>query len=315
MTMRVDIGIDTSNYTTSVAAVCEDGRTFCLSRLLPVREGERGLRQSDALFHHTVALPELIRSLDAQLKDAYFAYTVASVGVSTRPRPVEGSYMPCFLAGTSAATALASGANVKLYPFSHQEGHIAAALWGCPSFPRNAAEFFVFHLSGGTCELLRVKRSGVGFACEIVGATRDITCGQLVDRTGVRLGLSFPCGKALEEMAAPYPLGKIPAIAGQDGFIHLSGFENRVEAMQKQNAAPGEIAAYVFDVIRGAIETMICQSGADKTGLPILFAGGVMSSRRLRDVLPGFFTQPALATDNACGTALLAKAAREEDTP
>ncbi len=311
MTMRVDFGIDTSNYTTSVAAIAEDGRMFRLGKLLPVREGERGLRQSDALFHHTAALPSLMEDLQKQLFQTYKNFCVASVGVSSRPRNVDGSYMPCFLAGVNAATALSVGSGARLYSFSHQEGHIAAAVYGCPDFVQETPKFYVFHMSGGTCELLLAKKSGIGYHCDIVAATKDITCGQLVDRVGVSLGLSFPCGKALEELAKPLPFGKMPKIAGEGGFVHLSGFENKAEDMRKQNKSPAEIAAFVYDVIRATTQTMITQSGAADTKLPILYAGGVMSSGRLKEVLSGYFTEPALATDNACGIALLAKTARE----
>ena len=119
------LGIDTSNYTTSVAVIAEDGAELAnIKYPLPVKEGERGLRQSDALFSHTVSLPKAIE----RAREVVGSRRILAVGVSARPRNVEGSYMPCFLAGVSAATALSMGADAPLYQFSHQCGHIMAAL-------------------------------------------------------------------------------------------------------------------------------------------------------------------------------------------
>ena len=99
------LGIDTSNYATSLAVFDTDaGEVVCdCKKFLPVKEGQLGLRQSDALFHHTTALPEML----AELSGKADLTKVAAVGVSAKPRPVEGSYMPCFLAGVRASTAFA----------------------------------------------------------------------------------------------------------------------------------------------------------------------------------------------------------------
>ena len=122
------IGIDTSNYTTSIA--CFDGISGenC-SRLLPVKQGEFGLRQSDAVFAHIKSLPELSGRLFSHIEKAQ----ITAVGVSTRPRAVEGSYMPCFLVGYSHAKLLSDALGVPLVEVSHQQGHVAAGLWsaGC----------------------------------------------------------------------------------------------------------------------------------------------------------------------------------------
>ncbi|MBR4193913.1 MAG: hypothetical protein IKQ54_06255 [Oscillospiraceae bacterium] len=192
------IGFDTSNYTTSVAAFDGVGGEN-VSRLLPVRTGELGLRQSEALFSHVKRLPELSDRLFAHLDPG----AIAAVGVSTRPRAVEGSYMPCFLAGESQARVLASALHVPLYVFSHQQGHIAAVLWSAGRLDLLGSEFLAWHLSGGTTELLLVRSSPAGeIDCERIGGTTDISAGQLIDRTGQLLGLDFPAGKALDELAS-----------------------------------------------------------------------------------------------------------------
>ena len=118
------IGFDTSNYTTSIAYF--DGRDgLNCSRLLPVKQGELGLRQSDAVFHHTKGLPELSGRLFSNVD----VDEITAVGVSTRPRAVDGSYMPCFMVGFSHAKLLADFLRVPLIECSHQQGHVAASLW------------------------------------------------------------------------------------------------------------------------------------------------------------------------------------------
>ena len=186
------LGIDTSNYTTSVAIIDDDFNVICDNRImLSVKKGERGLRQQEALFQHTVNLPELLqKSIVPEMRSS-----IKAVCVSSRPRPVTGSYMPCFLAGISAAKAIAAATGASYLEYSHQEGHVAAI------DPMEDEEFLSYHLSGGTCELLHVARTGNGYDIEIIGGSKDISIGQLLDRTGVALGYDFPCGKALDSIA------------------------------------------------------------------------------------------------------------------
>lgn len=103
-------GIDTSNYTTSVA-VFDGEHIIQKKQLLTVKKGERGLRQSEALFQHTVNLPILIN----RLKEETGEFNPEAIGVSNRPRNAEGSYMPCFLAGKSAAASASSFCSIPLY--------------------------------------------------------------------------------------------------------------------------------------------------------------------------------------------------------
>jgi tRNA A37 threonylcarbamoyltransferase TsaD len=112
------LGIDTSNYATSLAVFDTAGEVVCAKkRFLPVKEGQLGLRQSDALFHHTAALPEMLKELSGE----FDLTKISAVGVSEKPRPVEGSYMPCFLAGVSAAEAFALARGIPLVRTTHQQ--------------------------------------------------------------------------------------------------------------------------------------------------------------------------------------------------
>ena len=158
------LGLDTSNYTTSVAVF--DGQSGCnMGKLLDVRQGELGLRQSDALFQHVKRLPSLFEQLK---EDGYFK-SIEAVGASTRPRAVEGSYMPCFLAGASQGQSLAHTLGVPFFAHSHQQGHLAAAAWSAGHMELLDKPFLAWHLSGGTTELLLIEPEGVSVKAEIIG--------------------------------------------------------------------------------------------------------------------------------------------------
>ncbi len=306
------VGIDTSNYTTSAAICDESGRVVAnLKRPLPVAEGGCGLRQSDALFAHVKNLPSLMREAGELLRD----YRIAAVGVSTRPRDAEGSYMPCFLAGEAAAESLAAGCGAPVYNFSHQSGHIMAAVYSSGEGERLlGAPFCAFHVSGGTTELVLVKPKTAGFDVTLLGGTRDLNAGQAIDRVGVAMGLKFPCGPELERLALENKT-KVPrARICVDGLeCNLSGLENLARGLYgKQGDAP-LTAAYVLRFIGETLRELTRNLRQTYTGMPVLFAGGVMSNSIIKDMLRGegnvYFSQPAFSADNAAGTALLCRAA------
>ncbi len=295
------LGFDTSNYTTSAALY--DGKSFISSRkILPVKDGERGLRQSDALFQHIKQLPEIIDGLGEIGK-------IGAVGVSTRPRSVEGSYMPVFLAGISFAKTAASVLGVPLFEFSHQDGHIMAGIYSSGALELLDKPFLSVHLSGGTTEILKTRFTGRGFDCKIVGATKDISAGQVIDRTGVRLGFKFPCGKALDKLSENTDKGEKYPISVKNGFFNFSG----LEAKANQSVQSGEkIARGVFDAIGEtlvrAVDYCMESEGTDS----VLFVGGVASNMIIRERINSafgmgaYFASAELSTDNACGIAMLA---------
>ncbi len=308
------LGIDTSNYTTSVALVDANGRVILnLKKLLEVKEGERGLRQSDALFAHTKNLPELMGQLNEFLSDRYYERGIAAVGVSSKPRDIEGSYMPCFLAGVSAAKAAAAVLGCPLYEFSHQNGHIMAALYssGKTALADGAGHFAAFHISGGTTELLLVKPSKAGFSVELVGGTLDMNAGQAVDRTGVMMGLPFPCGREMERLCLekgeiPYSKTRI-SVKGLE--CNLSGLENLTAKVYKETQDIALTSAYCFDFIADTLGAVSKNLRETYTDIPIVFAGGVMSNKRIAKHLESlgnvYFSAPEFSSDNAAGTALL----------
>ena len=309
MSIGIYFGIDTSNYTTSAAAVTVAGEVFCAKRLLSVPEGARGMRQSDALFCHTRDLSEIIEEVLSPLRAKYGSFTLLGVAASDAPRPVEGSYMPCFLAGVSAAKAAANLASVPLALFSHQEGHIEAARFGATQEGRSFEDkaFYAFHLSGGTTEFLKIRETESGYTAEILAEALDLTCGQLIDRCGVKLGLSFPAGKELEKLAEQSARHYKIRIPKKEGGINLSGFENKFDAMLKEGVAKEDLARFVFDVVESAVRALL--EFATEEGV-VLFSGGVTSSHLLKEALAAenhYFAPPAYTADNAIGTALLCR--------
>lgn len=301
------LGLDTSNYTTS-AALFDGERGHNIGRLLDVRPGELGLRQSDALFQHVKRLPLLLEELLGERQD------IQAVGASTRPRAVEGSYMPCFLAGEGQGRGIAAALGVPFYPHSHQQGHLAAAAWSAERPDLLDAPFLAWHLSGGTTELLLVKPKDDTVEAEMIGGTSDLSAGQLIDRTGVLLGLQFPAGKALDGLYAQSDACYAPRVKLKDLTFSLSGMENQVRALAEKGEKKANIARFAIDAVAGVV-CQATQEARDRyPGLPVLCSGGVASNTRLRAVLTGaVFAQPQYSTDNAMGTAILTwRAARSE---
>ncbi len=303
------LGLDTSNYTTSAALLLSDGRLLQARKLLPVEAGKRGLRQSDAVFHHTRQLPEQFEALYTQLDQPV---RLRAVGVSAAPTGREDSYMPCFLVGRGAARILAAAERIPLIETNHQAGHLMAAIHGADAGDLLCQDaFLALHLSGGTTECLLVSPHADGsFSVEPVARSLDLHAGQVIDRVGVLLQLGFPAGPALEALAeqSGAHFRPKPALHGRD--ICLSGIENQCQAMLAREEAPADIARYCLDAVLAAVLAMT-QAVLDRWGpLPVLCAGGVASNGKFRRVMGAQFgarfAPPAFSSDNAAGVALIA---------
>ena len=303
-------GFDTSNYTTS-AAVFGGGTAENRGKLLTVPEGALGLRQSEALFQHVKRLHLMVE----QLRADGVVEQIAAVGASTRPREVEGSYMPCFLVGEGEGRALAAALGVPFYSCSHQQGHIAAAAWSAGREDLLDKPHLAWHLSGGTTELLRVEPEGHTVRAAVVGGTSDIAAGQLVDRAGVLMGLPFPAGKALDALYPEADDTSFFRVKLNGLTFSLSGMENKVKELSEQGEKPANIARFTIDTIMNVLLRATQEAQNRWPGLPVLCSGGVASNRQIRGAMEGVcgavFAQPRYATDNALGVAILAHRALE----
>lgn len=303
------IGFDTSNYTTSIAYFDGENGLNC-SKLLPVKLGQLGLRQSDAVFHHTNSLPELSGRLFSSLENM----SIDAVGVSTRPRAVEGSYMPCFLVGISHARLLANAFGVPLVECSHQQGHVAASLWSSGHMELMEEPHLAWHLSGGTTELLLVEPEGRNVRCTRIGGTTDISAGQLIDRTGQLLGLPFPAGKHLDAYSVEATGEEVFRVKCSAREFSLSGVQNKVEKFYEVHRDAAETAAYALRCVCYAVYQATVQANALYPGLKTVFSGGVASNSMLRKAMSAldcFFCPPQYSTDNAMGVAVLTHRAME----
>ena len=303
------IGFDTSNYTTSIASFDGVGGEN-VSRLLPVREGELGLRQSDAVFAHIKSLPELSGRLFSNMDVG----EITAVGVSTRPRAVEGSYMPCFMVGFTHAKLLSDALKVPLVEVSHQQGHVAASLWSAGRLELMDSPHLAWHLSGGTTELLLVEPEGKNVCCTRIGGTSDISAGQLIDRTGQLLALPFPSGKHLDLLSQSAQGREVFKVKCPGMEFSLSGVQNKVQQFHAVHENAAETAAYALRCVSFAVYKATENALKEYPGLPVVFSGGVASNSMLRQVmapLQPVFAQPQFSTDNAMGVAVLAHRAQE----
>lgn len=306
------LGIDTSCYTTSLAAVGETGLLLSDCRKpLRVPMGQRGLRQSEGFYQHINSFADLYQQL---LSEA--GGPLAAVAVSSRPRAQSGSYMPVFYAGLNLAKAVSLTAGVPLYHTDHQQGHLAAAQW---QSGLQEPAFLCLHISGGTTELLYAEEKPAGYACEILAATGDISAGQLLDRVGVAMELPFPAGPFLSELAAANTLEPIPLPTRvEEGRCSFSGAETEALKALQNGADKRAVAAGVLQAILRTLCKLIVSGAVRTSATRVLLMGGVASSEYLRERLPVLVSQrnrhiqltfapPRLSGDNAVGVALLAK--------
>ena len=298
------LGIDTSNYTTSIAIVDRDGRIIEDRRKpLVVERGKKGLRQQEALFQHIKNLPDLMEEISADLS------LIKAIGVSTRPRNVEGSYMPVFLAGENAGRIMSKSLRIPMKRFSHQEGHIGACLM------ENRADegFLSIHLSGGTTEAVLTHNTRDNLLTEVVGGSLDISMGQLIDRIGVHIGLDFPCGLELDGMSRD---GKLIDLKLQpkikDGWVNLSGYENIFKRLLDEGSNSREDVIYTLFQKLGEVIVELIEFAKDYHQVNrIYLVGGVSANSIIRARLKELamdinFPEKGLSTDNAVGVAYLA---------
>ena len=296
------LGIDTSNYTTSVALADDQGTLHSERQLLPVKTGEVGLRQNEAVFLHNRQLPGLLEQLFSKAPTR-----PDCVCASVAPRADEASYMPVFLVGAGTGRAIAAALGIPFFETNHQAGHLRAARVDSGLEPE---PYLALHLSGGTTDVLLCEDSKF----TPLGTCLDLHAGQLVDRIGVLLGLPFPAGPAIEALAEGRIITGIIPSTVSGASCHLSGAETKLRQLSKE-LSPGRIAAETYDVLCRTILKML-DNAARQTGVyQALMFGGVMSSQRLRRMclervskrripLRLYFGRPELSGDNAVGVAL-----------
>ncbi len=308
------LGIDTSNYTTSVSLVDESGVALFDKRiLLRVKPGELGLRQSDAFYQHVMNLPGLF----CDVAQSYLP-DVKAVTVSSRPRNVEGSYMPVFNAGIQFASVIAKALNRPLYKVSHQDGHILADLSPCGTLKKK--KLLNLHISGGTTEIFLAnwRSSDSGFVPTLIGGTKDLSIGQLVDRIGVFFECPFPAGATMEKRifeSSAILEGTLPRLPLKEdhGYFNLSGLENKIKQLSREGVPAEMLMLALFTQIGDFLYQILWKSIQNYQPDMVVLAGGVMSNHWVRQRLLALkedfknveiqLTEATLCTDNAVGIA------------
>lgn len=313
--MKAYLGFDTSNYTTSVALYFPESNTIVQrKKILQVKSGNRGLRQSEAVFQHTVNLPELMQDLYKEVGKVDLQAVCASV----QPRLEKDSYMPCFLVGKSVASGCALSSHVPLYISSHQHGHILASLFCTDKMEFIDREFLAFHLSGGTTEVLYVKPDKDEILrCELFSGSSDVKAGQIIDRTGVLLGLNFPCGPELEKLSQKSNKEFKIKVSIVNNQCSLSGIENKVKKMISDSFEACDVAKFAIDSVIANVVKLSEIATTEYGSKPIVFAGGVASNAKLQNILrnkfDSYFATPQFSADNATGMALMAYLKHKND--
>jgi N6-L-threonylcarbamoyladenine synthase len=304
--MACFLGIDTSNYTTSVAVYFDDGSIIQKKKLLEVKDNQKGLQQSEAVFQHVIKLPLLLQELFYEKK-----IDIKAVGAAKRPRDIQNSYMPCFMVGDSTAHSISAARGIPYYNFSHQAGHIAAALYSIKKLELLNQCFLAFHVSGGTTEaILSSPHEKNIINTQIVAQSLDLKAGQAIDRVGVKLGLKFPCGAELEQLALKSKRHFNIKLSLKGADCCLSGLENQCEDMQRIGEPYEDIALYCLQYILKTLDSMT-EILTKEYNLPLVFAGGVMANGIIKEHMQNkygaFFAIPEYSSDNAAGIAVLTK--------
>jgi N6-L-threonylcarbamoyladenine synthase len=304
------LGLDTSAYTTSLALVDQDENLIYDWRIaLPVKEGQLGLRQSEAVFEHIRNMPLLWSECQAEFKST----AIKAIAVSDRPRPLEQSYMPVFKVGEAFGLFLAQTMGLKYFCSSHQEGHIMAGLWSAAA---KRGPYLVVQISGGTTEIVMAEENPCGWLLiELVGGAADLNAGQFVDRIGQKLKLPFPAGLHLELLArkAEGDLPRLP-LAVKNAEISFSGPASEAERLLERGFRPENMARAVEICIADSISAAVANVwDEEKNYAGLLVVGGVSANALIRNRISSFFRGKAVyfaeasyGGDNAVGQAIIA---------
>ncbi len=300
------LGIDTSNYATSISVIDYEKKQVVLNEkhFLTVKQGECGLRQQDAVFGHIKNLIEVLELVHSK----FDLSDVQAVGVSVKPTNEENSYMPCFLVGKVISQAIKVVKNIPVIETTHQDGHLNSALFYLNNEELYNKKIIVFHVSGGTTDMILVEKGKIK---DTVGSSLDLFAGQAVDRLGVKLGFSFPAGVYVSKMAAACDEKFSPKVSVKGLNCNLSGLENQCDKLIQQGYNNEYICKYCLSFIAKTLLKM-AQNARELYGdLPIVFAGGVMSSDIIREIIlkklnNSYFVEALFSQDNAIGVAAVA---------
>lgn len=309
------LGIDTSCYTTSIGIVDDKENIIEDKRImLKVKPGNRGIRQSEAFFQHIKNLDELIKELFSYIKPS----EIKAIGISSKPRNNECSYMPVFNSGLHVGNILMYTLNIPAYVLSHQENHIYAGLWSSKFYPNKPIA--VYHISGGTTELLYVTMENERLSIKIIGGSSDLNAGQFIDRVGVSMGLNFPCGAEMDMLSRNAKnVDIVIPVSVKGEYMSFSGPETYAQKLVEKGCLDkASLSKAIFISIAKSIEETLINSKRNFYWNQVLLIGGVSSNTIIKEYLENshklkaynintIFTNREYATDNAIGGAIYAR--------
>lgn len=302
----ITLGIDTSNYASSIAVIDYEKNEVLLNekQFLPVKQGECGLRQQDAVFSHIKNLIDMLELVH----NKFDLSRVQAVGVSVKPTNEEGSYMPCFLVGKLLSQMVKAVKDIPVIQTTHQDGHLNSALFSLNNESLYSQKIIVFHVSGGTTDMILVDNGNI---VETVGSSNDLFAGQAVDRLGVKLGFPFPAGVYVSQLAQQCSETIKPKVSVKGLSCNLSGLQNQCEKLIADGRDNSYVCKYCLSFIARTLIKMAENARKEFGNLPIVFVGGVMSSGTIKEIVQEnmdntYFVQPVFSSDNAIGTAAVA---------
>jgi len=225
------------------------------------------------------------------------------------------------LVGASIARGLGYAFEVPVLGIHHLEGHLLSPLMAAPA---PAFPFVALLVSGGHSQLMRV--AGVG-DYELLGETLDDAAGEAFDKTAQLLGLGYPGGPAIAQLAAhgrpgrvPLPRPMLPQLEKNgDLDFSFSGLKTAVLTQIKARAPGAQTRADIAAELQAAIvDVLVAKSLAAlaRTGLrQLVVAGGVGANRELRAQLTSaaerrgayvYYPALELCTDNGAMIAFAA---------
>ncbi len=299
--MALILGIETSCDETAAALVTSEGEivsTVVASQDELHSQFGGVVPEVASRRHLELVVPVIREALDsagATLDD------VGSVAVTTWP-----GLIGALLVGVSAAKALAWALRLPLAPVDHLHGHIASLYLR----PLDLEPPFTCLLaSGGHTMMLEVTDRG-GY--HVLGTTLDDAAGEAFDKGARLLGLGYPGGRLIDELAKQgnpdaydFPVARVPGLD-----FSFSGLKTSL-LYAVRGLAPDELAARRADLAASyqrAIVRALVQRIEAAGGERLAVVGGVAANSELRAALPEAVLAPlALCTDNA---AMIASAGR-----
>jgi N6-L-threonylcarbamoyladenine synthase len=305
ITMSIILAIETSCDDTS-AAIVKDGKVLSnivSTQMMHIEYG--GVVPEVASRAHLQKIVPVVN--EAILASGIDKDKIEAVAFTKGP-----GLLGSLLVGVSFAKAYALAKNIPLIEVNHLAAHVLAhfAQPPYPSFP-----FLCLTVSGGHTQIIQVNNY---LEMKILGQTLDDAAGEAFDKAGKMMGLPYPAGPIIDQLAA---LGKLVFTFPQPKLADLnysfSGIKTSILYFLKKEKEknPSFVEENINDLCASIQETIVrtllyqLEKAAHLTGIKeIAIAGGVSANRRLRTLLQekakennwnAYVPDIALCTDNA----------------